>query len=99
MRLPWQRRAARRRHVITVLSKPGCLLCDKAVELLRGLQFERTLAVEVEDIQQDPQRFDQYRERIPVLIIDGRVELDPPHDAARIRSVLDRLDQEADDAS
>ncbi len=96
MRLPWQRPAGRRRsHQITVYSKPGCLLCDHAVALLRDLQFERTLAVEVEDITQDSQLWDHYHERIPVLVIDGTVSVDPPIDERAVRAVLDRLDREA----
>lgn len=84
----------RRPHAVTVYSKPDCPLCDLAVAVLRDVQFERTLAVDVEDIRTDLKLFERYRERIPVLVFDGRIMLDPPIDAHRVRGVLDRLDRE-----
>lgn len=78
-----------------MLSKPGCQLCIEAIALLRGLQLERRLAVEVENVQDDPAQYERYRDRIPVLVFDEHTIVEPPFDAKRIRAVLDRLDQEA----
>lgn len=73
---------------ITLIGKPGCHLCDDARAVVAGMCAESgDTWVEV-SIEDDPALFDEYWERIPVVLVDGR-----PHDfwlidAGRLRAAL-----------
>ena len=60
-------------RVVTVFSRPGCHLCEEAIELLEGLQ-RPDIRVETVDIEADERLLGRYLERIPVVALDG-VEL------------------------
>lgn len=60
---------------VTLYSKPGCHLCEYAAAALRRLAPEVPLAVDTVDITRDPVVFDQYRYRIPVVMV-GETLLD-----------------------
>jgi glutaredoxin len=57
---------------IVVYEKPNCALCAKAIAILEHLQREYDFHIEHVDITEDPQLFSRYRERIPVVVLDGR---------------------------
>jgi hypothetical protein len=73
---------------VTLLGKPGCHLCDDAREVIAAVCAESgDTWVEV-SIEDDPALFDEYWERIPVVLVDGE-----PHDfwrvdASRLRTAL-----------
>ena len=55
-----------------LLTRPGCSLCDEAMEVLIG--FQNALpAITTVDITNDPQLTRQFGESIPVVMFDGRV--------------------------
>lgn len=57
--------------VVTVYSRPGCHLCEVALEEIRqieGLRFD----LEVVDIDGDEELLRRYLERIPVVELDGQ---------------------------
>lgn len=55
-----------------LLTRPGCELCDEAMQVLLG--FQNSLpAVTTVDISNDPQLTRQFGESIPVVVLDGRV--------------------------
>ncbi len=57
---------------ITLLTRPGCHLCDyarEALERVRAATGERWVEVDVAD---DPQLEQEYGDRIPVVLLDGR---------------------------
>jgi glutaredoxin len=56
---------------LTVYSKPGCHLCEEAMEALRRLQGEFVFDLEERDITTDEALHRAYFERIPVIAIDG----------------------------
>jgi glutaredoxin len=58
--------------IVTLYSKPGCHLCEDVRALLDEVAAELAFTVEEIDIAQDPQLFERYRYRIPVLVADGR---------------------------
>lgn len=73
-------------HVVTLYTKAGCPLCDEVRDLLEDLLAEHPFELHEVDIRRDPQLFERYRYRIPVITVDGveRIEgaissLDP-HD-------------------
>ena len=55
-----------------LLTRPGCSLCDEAMEIL--ISFQSALpAITTVDISNDPQLTRQFGESIPVVMLDGRV--------------------------
>jgi glutaredoxin len=71
-----ERRGERRQmHTIILYSKAGCCLCDRAREYLEELAGERQLELIEIDIRRDPDLFERYRYRIPVVTIDGEERL------------------------
>ena len=69
-------------HRITIMSKPGCHLCEAAVETAQRVVGRNIPAlIEEIDITQDQDLLEKYRDDIPVVLVDGverfRHELDP----------------------
>lgn len=75
------------RHVI-LYGKPGCHLCEEARELLDHLERSYPLTIEEIDITTDPTLFRAYDIRIPVLVINGSIELNAPINEATLRRAL-----------
>ncbi len=53
--------------LLTVYSKPGCHLCEQALEVLRRLQGELGFELAELDITSDEQLHRDYFDRIPVI--------------------------------
>ncbi len=69
-------------HKITVLSKPGCHLCEVAMETVQKVVGSHVaVLIEEVDITQDQDLLEKYREAIPVILVDGvekfRYRVDP----------------------
>jgi glutaredoxin len=79
------------RHVITLLSKPGCHLCEDAREVITRVAGELCVPWQERDITQSETDLAEYWDKIPVTLIDGvqhdfwRVSED------RLRAALQRL--------
>ncbi len=74
---------------VIVYSKPGCHLCEDALQLLSELRNEFDLAIEEIDITTDRELFKNYFDKIPVLLIDDRATLSAPitkHDVLKVLS-------------
>lgn len=54
-------------------SKPGCCLCDAALEPVTGVASEAGLQVVKVNIEDDPGLLERHGQRIPVLELDGEV--------------------------
>lgn len=59
-------------HAVTVYSKPGCLLCDEAMEQVELARREMAFAVSEVNILSDPTLYDRYKFEIPVIAVNGR---------------------------
>src|ERR1700712_124745 len=59
-------------HKITIMSKPGCHLCEAAVQTVQkgGGQHIACLIEEI-DITQDQELLDKYHDEIPVVLVDN----------------------------
>lgn len=75
-------------HRVVLYSKPGCHLCEIAHQLLQGLEREFPLRIEERDITHEQVLFDQYRDKIPVVVIDDRTTLTAPIRVAEVRAAL-----------
>jgi glutaredoxin len=63
-------------HAVVFYTKAGCHLCDDARELLEDLAAEFPFDLQEIDIRTDMQIFEEYRYRIPVIIVDGRTTVE-----------------------
>lgn len=74
---------------VTLLSKPGCHLCDAAREVIVAVIAGVPSVAFVEtSILDDPALYDRYVEEIPVVLINGAVHNIWRVDADRLRGAL-----------
>lgn len=73
---------------IHVYRKPGCSLCDEALDLLDDVGERFDFALEVHNILEDDALFSKYRYRIPVVVIDGIERLELKFDEGQLDSTL-----------
>ena len=74
-------------HRITIMSKPGCHLCEVAVRVVQKVVGAHIVClIEEVDITQDQDLLERYRDDIPVILVDGverfRHSVDPDKLAA-----------------
>jgi hypothetical protein len=79
---------------LTIIGKPDCHLCDVAHEIvdqvIADLPEDRADAIEVVEasILDDRALYEQWWEKIPVVLIDGKLHAHWRLDAARLRGAL-----------
>jgi len=56
---------------VKVYRAAGCHLCERAVEIVEAVRLEHDFELELIDIGGDPELEAVYRERLPVVEIDG----------------------------
>jgi glutaredoxin len=59
-------------HVVTLVHAAGCHLCESARRVIEGVRSELPFELEEVDITGDEELERRYRERIPVVLVDGR---------------------------
>ncbi|MEP6598727.1 MAG: glutaredoxin family protein [Actinomycetota bacterium] len=59
-------------HQVTLITRVGCHLCDDASTVLRRLAGEFGFGYHEVDVDADRARADEYSDRVPVILIDGR---------------------------
>ena len=64
---------------VTLIGKPGCHLCDDARQAIAAVCADTGDAWQELSIADDPALYDEYWDRIPVVLVDGR-----PHDFWRV---------------
>ncbi len=84
---------------VVVYSRPGCHLCDDALEAIAALNGEgyRFELREV-DIESDELLLRRLLERIPVVEVDGEIVSELILDEAAVRARLDTVGTEDDRA-
>ncbi len=76
---------------VILYSKAGCHLCDEAREHLEDLAADFPLDIAEIDIRRDPDLFERYRYRIPVVVVDGVERLEGRIEAADALDLIERL--------
>ena len=71
---------------VVLVTRQGCHLCDKALQLLRGLGVEPELA----DVDADEELFRLYDWRVPVVLADGAVVAEGKIEGAGLQRALAR---------
>jgi glutaredoxin len=61
---------------VTFYTKAGCHLCEEARDMLDDIAAETAYELTEVDIRSNPDIFEQYRYRIPVIIINGETLLE-----------------------
>ena len=56
---------------VTLFGRPGCHLCEEALEMIERVRLSTPFALEQVDITADDDLHKRYLERIPVVHIDG----------------------------
>ena len=79
---------------VVVYGKPECSLCEKAIAILERLQREFDFHIDYVDITTDLGLFARYRERIPVVVLDGQEVAWGIVTIPVLRSALIRLSRE-----
>lgn len=59
-------------HEVTLITRVGCHLCQDAELLLRRLREELGFGYGELDVDAEPARRDEYSDRVPVILIDGK---------------------------
>jgi glutaredoxin len=77
--------------VLTMYGKPGCHLCEEAREVVRAASAGRDVELVEVDITLDPVVEREYRERIPVLELDGEELFELFFDQNALEQRLDRV--------
>lgn len=73
---------------VTLLSKPGCHLCDDARLVVAAVCGDLGVGWEERDITLDPAEQARYWEEIPVVLIDGRRHAYWTVEESRLRAAL-----------
>jgi hypothetical protein len=58
-------------HVVTLVYATGCHLCESARRVIEQVRDEVEFVLEEVDIAGDDELERRYRERIPVVLVDG----------------------------
>jgi glutaredoxin len=73
---------------VVIYSRPGCHLCEDALEILEQVRAELPFALRERDIETDDALHRAYLERIPVVTIDGVEAFELFVDAEELRRRL-----------
>jgi len=73
---------------VTVYSKPGCHLCEEAVEVVARVCSDLGTSYREVDITADPDLQRKYAEQIPVTFVDGSQHDFWRVDERRLRAAL-----------
>ncbi len=77
-------------HQVTLVTRVGCHLCQDAEQVLRRLAGELGFGYRELDVDADRARADEYSDRVPVILIDGREHGYWRLEEARLRKALAR---------
>ena len=75
---------------VTLLSKPGCHLCDDARLVIEAVTTELGVGFTELDITADDELYTRWWEQIPVTLVDGEQHDFWRVDADRLRAALRR---------
>ncbi len=78
--------------VLTLYGRPGCGLCDSAMRDLSALRAEGLeLTIREVNIDESPELYERYLERLPVIELEGKIVSELRLDANALRARLDTV--------
>lgn len=76
---------------IEVMTKKDCSLCDDAKEIIEQVIAEIPAELKMTDIESDPGLFERYKEKIPVVLINGEESFVYKVHPVTLRKKLEKL--------
>lgn len=76
---------------IEVMTKKDCSLCDDAKEIIEQVIAELPAELKMTDIESDLELFERYKEKIPVVLINGKESFVYKVHPITLRKKLDKL--------
>ncbi|HVE63472.1 MAG TPA: glutaredoxin family protein [Mycobacteriales bacterium] len=77
-------------HRLTLIAKPGCPACDEARAVLTRVAAELGVPLDERDATASVADFEEYADRLPVVLLDGREHGYWTVEEARLRRALAR---------
>jgi glutaredoxin len=77
--------------VIEILTKQDCCLCDDAKDIVQRVLPDYPAQLVMTDIESDPKLFEEYKEKIPVVRINGVESFIYKAHETTLRHKLDKL--------
>lgn len=80
----------------TVYTRADCTLCDETVETLRTVAADEDieLALDLVDVDDDPRLREEYGDRVPYVLLEGRpafkYRVDPVAARSKLRAAADQ---------
>ena len=76
---------------IEIMTKKDCSLCDDAKEIIQQVIAELPAELKMTDIESDLELFERYKEKIPVVLINGEESFVYKVHPITLRKKLDKL--------
>ncbi len=76
---------------IEIMTKKDCCLCDDAKEIIEQVIAELPAELTMTDIESDPELFERYKAKIPVVLINGEESFLYKVHPVTLRKKLDKL--------
>ena len=77
--------------IIEVMTKTDCCLCDDAKAIIEQVIAEIPAELKMIDIESDPELFERYKEKIPVVLINGQESFVYKVHPVTLRKKLEKL--------
>jgi glutaredoxin len=76
---------------IEIMTKKDCSLCDDAKEIIEQVIADMPAKIKMTDIESDPELLKRYKEKIPVVLINGEESFVYKVHPITLRKKLDKL--------
>ena len=76
---------------VEILTKKDCCLCDEAKAIIERVLLDYPATLTLTDIESNPILFESYKERIPVVRINGKESFVYKAHEITLRKKLDKL--------
>ena len=76
---------------IEILTKQDCSLCDTAKAVVESVSRDYPVRLSLTDIEKDPELFEHYKEKIPVVRINGEESFVFKVHEITLRKKLDKI--------
>ncbi len=73
---------------VTFYTKEDCLLCHKAKQKISGIAHEHPIDLNVIDIEQDRELYDQYKNQVPVIYVGDELASKGKFNERRFRRIV-----------
>lgn len=76
---------------VEIMTKSGCCLCDTAKEIVSRVLKDYPASIGLTDIESDPRLLERYKEKIPVVLINGEESFIYKVHEITLRKKLDKI--------